>query len=86
VLVAGCVARRRQRTTLVAAVGLLALNQRFYLLLLRQRGWREATAGVPLHVLHHLVSVAAVPAGIAFHLKKSFSRRSAGTTSSDHTT
>lgn len=53
----------------LAAVGALAvlllLNHGFYALLLRRRGLREAMAGVVLHGLHHLVSIAAVPAGLA---------------------
>jgi hypothetical protein len=81
-LITGCVARR-PRVTMVAAVGILTLNQRLYLLLLRQRGWRGAAAGFPLHVLHHLVSVAAVPVGIVLHLRERFSPDSADTASSD---
>jgi len=77
-LITGCVARR-PRVTMVAAVGILALNRRFYLLLLRRRGWRGATAGFPLHVLHHLTSAAAVPVGIVLHLRERFSPDSADT-------
>jgi len=83
-LITGCVARR-PRVTMVAAVGVLALNQRFYLLLLRQRGGRGAAAGFPLHVLHHLVSVAAVPVGILLHLRERFSPDAADSVSSDDT-
>ena len=85
VLIAGCVTRR-PRVTMVAAVGILALNRRFYLLLLRRRGWRGATAGFPLHVLHHLVSVAAVPVGTVLHLRESFSPASADPASTDNDT
>lgn len=50
---------------LVALVALLGLNRSFYLLLLRRLGPARAVLGVGLHGLHHLVSVAAVPVGIA---------------------
>ena len=80
--ITGCLARR-PRVTMVAAVGIFALNRRFYLLLLRRRGWRGATAGFPLHVLHHLISVAAVPVGIVLHLRERSSRDTADTASSD---
>lgn len=59
---------RRPVPALAGAVGLVALNGRFYLLLLRRRGPVEATAGVFLHALHHLVSIAAVPVGVVQHL------------------
>ncbi len=74
---------RRPRVTIVAAAALLTLNRRFYLLLLRRRGLRGAAAGFPLHVVHHLVSVAAVPAGTVLHLRERFNSGSADTTSSD---
>jgi hypothetical protein len=44
---------------------LLALNTRFYALLLRHGGPLTFAAGVLLHALHHLTAVAAVPLGIA---------------------
>lgn len=47
-----------------AAGALVGLNRAFYLLLARQMGPARAAAGVVLHGLHHVVSVAAVPAGI----------------------
>ena len=66
-LVVGLVARR---TRVVGAAGLvlLALNASFYLLLLRRRGLAQAAAGVPLHVLHHIISVAAVPIAVSQYL------------------
>jgi len=51
----------------VAVAGLAALvglNLRFYALLLQRLGPLHAVAGVALHGLHHLVAVAAVPAGV----------------------
>jgi len=46
----------------------LVLNGSFYLLLRRRRGWRLALAGIPLHLVHHLLSVAAVPTGAALYV------------------
>jgi len=43
----------------------VALNHAFYRLLVRRRGPLDALLGVALHGVHHLVAVAAVPAGIA---------------------
>lgn len=48
-----------------SAVGLLlGLNHRLYLLLARRMGPLRAVLAVGLHWLHHLVAVAAVPAGL----------------------
>jgi GT2 family glycosyltransferase len=59
---------RRPGTAVAALAGLVALNGSFYRLLARRRGVGEAVAGVGLHVVHHLSSVAAVPLGTAAHL------------------
>ena len=48
-----------------ATAALLGLNRTFYLLLLRRLGPVQAVLGVVLHGLHHVVSVAAVPVGLA---------------------
>jgi hypothetical protein len=48
-----------------ALLVLCALNHAFYALLLRRQGAGRAMVGVLLHVVHHLVAVAAVPVGIA---------------------
>jgi GT2 family glycosyltransferase len=48
---------------------LFCLNTDFYVLLYKKRGFRQAAAGVPLHLLHHLVSVVAVPLGVSQHLR-----------------
>ena len=48
-----------------ATAALLGLNRAFYLLLLRRLGPVQAVLGVALHGLHHVVSVAAVPVGLA---------------------
>ncbi len=49
----------------VALGALLLLNRTFYALLLRRQGFLPAVAGVALHGAHHLVSLVAVPAGVA---------------------
>lgn len=57
-------------TLALGVVGIAALvgfNFSFYRLLLRRRGPLHAVAGVGLHALHHLVAVAAVPAGLVLH-------------------
>jgi GT2 family glycosyltransferase len=67
-LVAASVARRPR----LAALGLLAMlvpNARFYGLLARSGGPRLVAAGIPLHLMHHLVAVAAVPVGAAVWLR-----------------
>lgn len=48
--------------------GLVGLNRAFYLVLLQRMGPVHALAGVGLHGLHHLVAIAAVPAGIGWAL------------------
>jgi GT2 family glycosyltransferase len=60
--------RRRLRLATGATLILVALNARFYMLLARRRGPRMAVIGIGLHALHHLVAVAAVPAGIVAQL------------------
>jgi glycosyltransferase involved in cell wall biosynthesis len=62
------VAVRRPGVAATGAVTLVVLNRSFYRLLARQGGWRLAVAGPPLHLVHHLVSAAAVPLGVASYL------------------
>jgi GT2 family glycosyltransferase len=50
---------------LIALGALLGLNHAFYALLVRRQGPLRALAGVALHAMHHLVSVLAVPVGVA---------------------
>jgi GT2 family glycosyltransferase len=66
---------RRPRLAVLALLVLLAANRDFYLLLARRRGLRGAALGVGLHAVHHLIAVAAVPAGVLVHLRE---RRAAG--------
>jgi hypothetical protein len=68
----GCIAALLARKPKVAGAALsvlLSLNTGFYVLLYRKRGLKQAAAGVPLHLVHHLVSVVAVPIGISQHLR-----------------
>ncbi|HZR95654.1 MAG TPA: glycosyltransferase family 2 protein [Gaiellaceae bacterium] len=55
---------------LVALAALVALNVSFYRLLLRRRGVLHTLAGIALHVVHHLVSVAAVVLGIVLYWRR----------------
>jgi hypothetical protein len=54
----------------VALMCVLALNARFYALLVRRRGPVEATVGVLLHIVHQLVAVAAVPWGLLAYARE----------------
>jgi hypothetical protein len=67
---AGGLAARRPTVTIVSGAALIALNHRFYSLLVRRMGVRGAAAGVGLHAVHHLVGVAAVPVGVAKHFAR----------------
>jgi lipopolysaccharide/colanic/teichoic acid biosynthesis glycosyltransferase len=66
----------KPRIALGAVASLLGLNGRFYTLLARRHGLRISAAGFGLHVLHHLVSIAAVPFGVAAYIAEGRSRRS----------
>jgi hypothetical protein len=69
-------ARRRLPLSAGLLVLIITLNQSFYRLLLRQRGAAVVAAGLPLHIVHHLVGLAALPAGARRHLLARRSRRS----------
>jgi hypothetical protein len=58
-------AARRPRLAGTSAAALLALNTRFYALLVRREGTARALAGVALHVVHHLTGVAAAATALA---------------------
>lgn len=62
----------RRRWVVVAASqsALVALDAEFYGLLLRRGGIRLALAGIPLHAVHRLTSVAAVPLALAAHIRR----------------
>jgi hypothetical protein len=69
-------ARRRLPQSAALLVLIITLNQSFYRLLLRQRGAALVAAGLPLHIVHHLVGLAALPAGARRHLLARRSPRS----------
>lgn len=66
--VAAALARKPKLAGIALAV-MFCLNTDFYVLLYRKRGLKQAAAGVPLHLLHHLVSVVAVPVGVSQHFR-----------------
>ena len=66
----GALALRRPARAVGGMCLLIGLNRSFYALLLRRRGPTHAAAGIALHVLHHLVSAAAIPTGVAMHLRR----------------
>jgi glycosyltransferase involved in cell wall biosynthesis len=68
-LVAGLL-RRRFWISGGALALLVALEGRFYVLLLRRRGPLLVAAGLPLHVVHRLTSAAAIPIALAAHLTR----------------
>jgi len=60
---------RRRLALSAGLVGLIVLlNHPFYRLLLRRRGATGLLSALPLHVVHHLVGLASVPAGAGKHL------------------
>jgi GT2 family glycosyltransferase len=59
---------RRPRAAATATAGLIALNAGFYGLLRRRGGIALVVLGVPLHILHHLISVLSVAIGATEHL------------------
>jgi GT2 family glycosyltransferase len=63
-VVSGALARN-PAVTAAALGGFVALNAPFYAVLARRQGPGGAVAGVALHLVHHLVAVASVPAGVA---------------------
>ena len=61
---AGAVVARRPRLAIAPLGACVALNLDLHRALWRRLGPRGVAAGAPLHVLHQLVAVATVPAGI----------------------
>jgi glycosyl transferase family 2 len=55
------------------ALVFVALNARFYALLVRRMGAPRAVAGVGLHALHHALALAAVGVGVLAHVRRSHS-------------
>jgi GT2 family glycosyltransferase len=64
VVALAAVVRRRSGPAAIAVGAFLALNHAFYRVLWRRGGGTGVAVGVGLHGLHHLVGVAAVPAGV----------------------
>jgi hypothetical protein len=71
--VVGAAALRRPVAAAVVLGAFAALNADLYATIARRRGRAEAAAAVPLHVLHHLSATAAIPAGVALHLRRRYS-------------
>jgi GT2 family glycosyltransferase len=69
------IARRRFGLAALSAAAFVTVNRAFYALLIRRLGISRATAGVGLHLLHHLVAVASVPAGVVAHFTRRRSDR-----------
>jgi hypothetical protein len=68
----GAVALRRPVVAAGALGAFAALNADLYAKIARSRGRTEALAAVPLHVLHHVSATAAIPAGVALHLRRRY--------------
>jgi GT2 family glycosyltransferase len=62
--------RRKLKPSIALTASIVILNRSFYRVLLRRRGAVATAAAVPLHVLHHLVGIAAVPEGIRRYLRR----------------
>jgi GT2 family glycosyltransferase len=66
----GALVTRRFGLAAGAAALFVALNRTFHASLLRRFGPARAAAGAALHVLHHLVGIASVPAGVLAYLTR----------------
>ncbi len=77
----GAAAGGRPRPAVAAIATLVALNSRFYALLLRRGGPALAAAGIGLHALHLLTAAAAVPAGVGAHFGQARSSSSSASRS-----
>ena len=69
---------RRAAAGARSALALVALNRRFYALLVRRRGGPRRALGVALHALHHLVGIAAASTALAMHLGRALAALAAG--------
>lgn len=61
---------RRPALAVAAATAMVALNRDLYATVHRRLGVRGALAAIPLHALHQLVAVAALPAGVLAGLRR----------------
>jgi GT2 family glycosyltransferase len=62
--------RRKVPPSIALLALIIILNHSFYRMLLRRRGPAFAAAALPLHVVHYLAGLAAVPEGIRRHLRR----------------
>lgn len=69
--IAGAIILRWWLVAVAALAALIALNVPFYRFLTSRLGILRLPAGIGLHVVHHLTSVAAVPLGLWQHLRRS---------------
>jgi glycosyltransferase involved in cell wall biosynthesis len=76
VVLVTALARRNLRLAATALAVLPLVDGDFYALLLRRGGPKMLAVGVPLHVLHRLAAVAAVPVAVTGHLLDSRKRAS----------
>jgi hypothetical protein len=60
-----------------AVMLLVVMNHAFYRLLVRRQGLLEGVIGIPLHVVHLLTAVVAVPVGLIVHTRDQRRRASA---------
>jgi hypothetical protein len=74
------VSRRKLPPSMSLIVLILMLNHSFYRLLLDRRGPAFAAAALPLHVVHHLIGLAAVPEGIRRYIRRRASHNPGGRT------
>jgi Glycosyl transferase family 2 len=75
VVLVAALARRNLRLAASAFAVVTLADADFFALLVRRRGPRMLAVGVPLHVLHRLTSVAAVPVALAGHVLEGRKRR-----------
>jgi len=66
---AGAIAKTSLRLALPALLLLVGLNRSFYKLIGRRGGLVLTALGPPLHVIHHLTAVLAVPLGLLAYLR-----------------
>jgi GT2 family glycosyltransferase len=78
VVLVAALARRNVRLAATALAALSLVDGDFYALLLRRGGPKMLAVGVPLHVLHRLTGVVAVPIAVTGHLLDSRKRASEG--------
>jgi hypothetical protein len=68
VVLVAALARRKLRLAATSLAVLPFVDREFYALLLRRGGPKMLAAGVPLHALHRLTAVAAVPVALTGHI------------------